>query len=613
MGRLTVVSTENPYVRYPRLKVTVYDPWYMKKMKISDGQMLYPIRGTISPGEYGGEGEFLHTAHAFASFQDDDYERLIGCYVVVSLKSEVIWAGVLTKVQYQHSASESSGVNQVTYHARDLWHAVADKSIRGVFYGTGFTVGQLLLYLQGIPFTIPTMFGGTSTSPAGRIYLPTNKRGEIIVDINEQSFETGSLGLWSHAYSNIDIAKLIVSVAEEKRFDMVAIKPNALGSDKIGTIEAISYSEVPKTIVIGTPSETDFDTPVYLPKVTSITGDIDLTGCVTEIKAIGGEITQSCAVQLIPAWPTELEEELIVKPVLAFSHPHIYGAVGRVWSLDISPEISNIIPFTEFAEPRYWTEDANWTSHPGNASDSCRIWEYQGPTSDVDKQDDALWKETGGEWIVTQYNSNSTSKSSRFGQMAQLGWFNKTLGLVIFKEPQLRNGQKIDEGTGKIEDDPNDRGPKTLVFQGVRSLGKMGYTTGHKGPFPRPRWRYISNPDWRQHVSTHYTGASNYFGKRYTMGQVGRVENTNNAEIDMTLAMQESAKRVQREGAKPKNSISITISGLDTSWWLGDWIQQVMDTDGNVVKDNLDWYVKEIEYEYETVTTILSMGQRFDG
>jgi hypothetical protein len=38
-----------------------------------------------------------------------------------------------------------------------------------------------------------------------------------------------------------------------------------------------------------------------------------------------------------------------------------------------------------------------------------------------------------------------------------------------------------------------------------------------------------------------------------------------------------------------------------------------MDTNGNVVKDNRDWYVKEIEYEYETVTTILSMGQRHDG
>jgi len=614
MGRITVTSTEKVYTQYPRLKVTVYDPWFQKKVKISDGQILYPIRSSMAPGEYGGTGEFLHTAHAFASFQDDDFERLIGCYIIVSLKNTVIWAGVLTKVQYQHEASESSGVNQVTYHARDLWHAVADKAIRGTFYGTGTTIEHLLLYLQGKSFTVPITIGGTSTSSNTKCYLPTNKKGDIIVDINEESFETGSSYIWSHGYSNIDIAKLIVDVAEEKRFDMVGIRPNPLGSDTIGTIEAISYSEIPKAIVIGVPSETDFEAPVYLPKVLSITGDMDMSGCVTDIHAIGGEITESCSVQLIPAWPSELEAELFASPVKAYSEPHIYGGIGRVWYLDISPEVSNIIPFSDIAEPRYWTDDDNWKNHAGNASDACRIWEYNGPLSDTDKEDDTLWRECGEQYIITQYNKdNANTKVSRFGKMARLGWFNKTLGLVIFKEPQLRKGWKIDPDTKKLVENTEDQGPKTLVFQGIRSLGTMGYNTGHKGPYPRPRWRYLANTIWRKHLESHYSGTATYFNRRYTMGEQGRVEQDNNSSFDYSYAMQLAALRKQKECAKPRNNITISISGLDTSWWFGDWIKQVMDTDGNVVKDNLDWYVREIEHEYETLTTILSMGQRYDG
>lgn len=614
MGRLTVVDTDKIYVQRPKIQVIVYDPEFGKKMRISDGQILYPIRATHAPGPHGGEAEVLHTSHAFSIWQNDDSDRLIGCYLILAVKNEVIWAGVFTSVQYEHSANGDSGVNQVTYQCRDLWHAVADKSLRGVMYGAGATVDHLLLYLQGEPISIPMPVVGVSTSTQSAPLLPTNKKGEIIVDIDNDSFNTGSVGLYSHSYSNTDIASLIDDVAKEKHFDMVAIRPTSLKGDTIGTIEAVNYSDVPKSIVIGAPSDGDFSTPYYLPKALSITGTSDYTGVITDIRMIGGEITQSIAVKLIPAWPTELQQELFDDPVKAYEQPHVYGGVGRIWYCDINHDSASIIPFVDNADLRFWTDSETWANHPGNNSDSCRVMEYQGSEADTSKLDDSLWKLCDSQFIITQYNKdNSVIKASRFGTLGRLGWFNKRLALVVFKEPQLKIVDKFDGSTGEYVRDYDETAPKTLVLQAMQTVGNMYYGTGHKGPYPRARWRYTSDTRFRKHVSTVETGNSNYFFKRFKLGEIGRVEQSDVPDLDMSAGMAEYALRIQKDTAKPKNNVTITISGIDRSWWLGDWIKTIIDTDGNVVKDNLDWYVREIDYNFEEIITRVSLGERVYG
>lgn len=613
-----LISAQKAYSLKPHIKAVVYSPYMERTIRIDRGQILYPTKCSIAPGPYGGSAEIIYTAHAFSNKQDDYAEKLIGSYVRIFCDGEAMWAGVITGVQYQHTDE----TNMVTYQCRDLWHVLADKSLRGVFMGTGYTIIEMLRYLRGEAIgwyvTDPSQ-AGVAHEPL----LPTDKTGSIVVDINTDDWVTMTQW-WSHAYSNIDIARLITEIAEEKYIDHVVIVPSGTAPSESGGMTFSGSTEVIgwvkpiiidkdryKSVVVGSYSDDDYTSQKYIPRAISITGTSDYSGIVTEIREVGGEVTESCAIQLIPAWTNSFAVGSIVDLIdrsgitAIYSSPHEYGLYGRLWALD-QTGMNAIIPFT----------DVNTMGQIGAAAsnDSCRIFEFTGAGSKRDEyDDDTLWQEVQSNYIFTHYNPASVAGNpARFGWSGKYTFLSNNLALVLFDQPQVRYGKIINPDTGFLEDDTAAGTEKILVFQGMRSMGQLYYSTGHKPTYPRPRYRYMSNPEMRQHLSS-FSTTSGHWAKRYTIATQGRQEMSASFNISMYGALQEEALRFQKQMGRPANSIDIEFSGIDRTWQIGDRIKQILDTNGAVIKDNLEWYVMEVQYDFEDNHTMVSLGDLKNG
>lgn len=610
MGRITgVLHGASISVERPAVSVEIYDPWFGKI--VTTEYPLAPVSFTRSPGPWGGGGELLHSVSAFSSIQSDDFDLLRGCYVKIKVKNKVLWAGVITGQRINHRIDTDSGDDFVTFRLNDLWNAVADQSLYQSLYGT--SASGMLYWIQKLsPYArqVAGESGITQTySLPTHPLLPYNASGSLILDIDVDSFNLSNATSFPRFFGNAPIGEIICALGEELHHEMVVIKPSS-SRTKLGTITAVSLSESPKVIAFGGGNDDEYDAPVYFPLATSITGNIDYNGTITDIRMVGGDITETISVKLTPAWDDDLTEDVIVNPNLIGLQPHKYGLVGRIFYANVGGDYQ-LLPYSDVCKTRSSIDSLE--NAPSNNTDSCRIWEYRGNlTDEAEAMDtDGNWSETESNHVFLQYDPSisATKQIRKFFYGADFNWEEKNMALVVFSEPQLLIGLKKDDEDGLISD-PDNEGVKLLVLEAIRRTGTMAYFTGNEGKYPRPRYRYFLNPAWVKHLTTHFTDTTTTacFHSRYALGETGRIAEKSGLSIDYTIPMYNETRRVIDRMSRALNNVLITISGIDQTWDEGDWIGTVVALNGSIIRSELDWYVREIRYDIEKVETYLNMG-----
>lgn len=606
MGRISTSGNENlGVIERPEYTVIVWDSKRGKRIVPTSNNELIPTRINargFGGGSYGGTAELVHTGMAFSQYNNTDADILIGAYVQILDGRETLFVGTITNVQMEASAD----TNQLTYLCRDLWHAISDDSLYFDVVG-GISSGGMLGLVGGVgPYIHRTVNGDGSISVTtisfqeGSAYgpvLPTDESGNIIIDISPNMVNEGKVSI-PRSFRGEEVSQIIERMAEEQEIDILAIQPSKPSSSKLGTIVGYRVGQRERTVVFGAASSNDNADLEYLPYVNNIRGTLSYDGVITNIEVRGGAITQGFTEGLVPAWPQQYNATVLANPEVVEQYPGVYGMVGRAYVVPIASPLHGIIPYTDVPSFRAGvTGMQNGDLDPAGNTDNATIWEYRPSEGDI--EDDTSWAECSDPFIFTKYNrSMPQTRRVNIDGVSNLDWQLHNYALVLFAEPQIIDTYTLVSGA-----QVRSRAFKSLELQALKFLGNMVYRTGHTGLYPRKRTRFIDAPQWRKQVP--------YAGTRYKPGSAGRTQYLNDVYFDNTGAMVPEADRAVRNLSKSRSSLYMEIDGIDKSWLYGDTITTILDTDGRVVEDQLDWITRGWDWalgtQGEPVVTALSL------
>lgn len=607
MGRLAVrANNTGGNIERNEYTVIVWDAKRNKRITPTGDNELIPIRVKNRPygsGSYGGTAELVHTGYAFSRYNRHDDDILIGAYVLIMDGKEPLFSGTITNLQLEASAES----NMVTYQCRDLWHSILDSAVYQDFVG-GISSGGMIGVLAGKgPYIVRRSNGQTVTtetisyepgSPDGP-RMPVSGEGTILVDVSPTLINAGKSSI-PRSFNGEDTAQIIERMAEEQEVDMLGIVPAKPNASILGTITSYRIGERERTIVFGAASENDNADLSFMPFVRNISGTISYDGVVTNIEIRGGAITQGFTEELVPAWSSSLNASALLNPDLIDMYPGLYGMVGRAYYVPTASPLHGVLPFTDVPNIRAAVEGMeNGEIDPAGNTDTASIWEHI--PAKGESTSDVAWEETGENYILTKYNRDMPlMRRLNIDGISNLDWQLHNYALVIFQEPQIYRSL-ASNGSGGLT---RTYEFKRFELQATKFLGNMIYRTGHRGKYPRTRTRYIDAPQWRRQKP--------YSGVRYAPGSVGRLAYEGGTYFDNTAAMTPEAERAVKNSSKSEASLVIEIDGIDKSWLFGDTITTIIDTDGEVVEDQLDWTVRGVDYtlgteEGQAITTTLSL------
>jgi len=158
---------------------------------------------------------------------------------------------------------------------------------------------------------------------------------------------------------------------------------------------------------------------------------------------------------------------------------------------------------------------------------------------------------------------------------------------------------------------------KTMYIECVRSVGRNTYDTGHRGTFPRPRWRYLINPDWTKTLTaTHSDDPLERQRIRRTAGgfTAGYEANSRSPSfgyIDRTGAMIDRTELSVKDTSRANHQSAMTMVGCDLTFLnKGSTLRTILDSRGQVIRDQLDWPIKGAAYSRSDNTMEILMDNR---
>jgi len=332
--------------------------------------------------------------------------------------------------------------------------------------------------------------------------------------------------------------------------------------------------------------------------------------------AIGGAIIERSYSQLIPAWNPALETDVLNDESLAWSDDSTYGPVGKEYFVGFEPWAYSVIPFSPTPKRLSLNEsyDGSGSKRVGSYSDSPPIWEHR-PSIDSDPANDAGWfpNVSPVEWVKYNDEMSSTGYNDLLGR-ASVGLRTLSYAKVKFDHSQI---DYKTETSGDVV--TTTKSFKTMYVEVQRVIGTNSYDTGHRGKFPRPRWRYIANPDWIKVTSTIKTDdPTNRIGFEKIAGGLNSLTSSSptspsSGYVDRTGTMVDRAETSVEQTSRPKNSSTFDLSGFDLSFKIGSTVKRILDSSGAVVRDQLDWIVKSREYNraMDITTVIMDNARRF--
>lgn len=608
MGRLFGGDTQLNFEPEP-WAVYLWDPFMRKRIHPSGKEKLVCQRIVNAPGPYGGMAEFLHTGYPISQYTEDDSKKLLGAIVQVVVEGDTLFAGTITGIKKRFSIDNNEGTDSYLFEARDAMHLLADKLMPADF-PAGISSGGLAGVVAGGTYSSWTRnpsgnYGGVLTTVRfDPPLLPCNDDGEAIVAISPLIVNAG-IESFPRRFSDRpqQINELLAMICLEQKADLFYSMPEPVGSDIIATIVPVNIGDDSRPIVLGAPSENDFDAPELFPVASSIVIEDDYSGVLTQINAVGGDITQSVFMSLVPAWNPNLEAEVIADRKLVKEQESKYGAVGRIFTIGSAPYATQFIPFVSEPQKRHASEAFSSTGADTvpQLVDGCKVYEFRQSEESDDQTDDSLWQESQENWSLLPYND----------EMAASGLINvrgkvkrdlarNRMNLVMFEEPQFQDFYVRTGGTDEAPIHSKLTIAKPMYIEGMRVRGVLGYSTGHKGNFPRPRIGMIFDREWTAHLSNYYTDDGARERLRFVKTANGLVSDVPTTPIgsrfDRSPVMRNEADTLVKVLSRPATHATIEIQGISKEYKQGTTIPQVLDVDGSILLDELELMVRQVEY-----------------
>lgn len=590
--------------------VVVMNHDFSKKLSLTGDAVLTPLRIESMVGPRGGACELVHTGYSWGPYSQDDEDKLIGAWVQVEADGTVIFVGRIMGVERRMGA-EGDGEDRLVYFARDIWAALADQVVNLTFED-GISPGGVLGVLLGDPYIVTRRSYDTfqvktiSTGPL----VPVDSNGNPLIEFAD-NLVSGGASSFPRRFDAEQVNIVIESMAREMGFEVIDFEPSPIGSGKLGKVVGRSIGAEERSLVFGAPSDTDWDDLSDIPFAIQITGSVDYQGVVTQIRAIGGDITQSTLAKLYPAWDESLNDAVLGNPKLLREQEGRFGMVGRIFFVGNADLFHGVVPFTEVPTKR--ALDSAFEDGSANVQDNVQIWEHILNKS-FDPQDPTAWRENNSGFIMVPHNTSMYFNNQiNYHGLKDAHWSRHNYALVVFPAPQINKVVLADDDGNRLE---RLYFKNNMYMETMRSIGRVGYLAPHRGKFPMVRERVLFDESYRKHSSYYKNESPFAYGHlRKTANAVEELPgvekpHTSLSAFDNTNQLAFVAEKLCNEVSVPENSVEVQIAGLDKSWKPGQRIKELIDTDGNVFKGELDWDVRQVAYVPEEALTKLYFDNR---
>lgn len=602
MGRLSGGATELIF-EGPDWVVYIWDPYMGKRIFPSGNEVITPTRIVNAPGPFGGMCEMEHTGYAFNQDFPDDSGKLLGAIIQIEIDGECKFAGTITGIKKRLSVDDNSGTESFILEARDVMHMLADKllAVDFPYISSGGLAGVIGGGAYSYYRSKPSGRGGSlQVTQFDPPLLPCDKRGNPIVTISPIIINSGASS-FPRRFSDSpqQINAVLSMICLEQKADMFYSMPSPIGKrGKLATIVSTEFGDDERPLVLGAPSDNDLENLRLLPIASSITVEEDYSGVVTQIDAIGGDITQSVFLSLVPAWNTQLDADVIANPKLVKDNESVYGAVGRVFTVGHHPFLYPFLPFRPEPGKRHAEQafDQSGAQTVQQLTDGAAVYEFCQSEQSDDQSDDSLWRESQAAWTLMPYNDEmaGTGLINVRGKVKRDLAANR-MNLIVFEEPQFQDFW-VQEGPSYVKHTV----VKPMYIEGMRVVARMGYSTGHVGSFPRPRLGMIFDRSWTAHRANYHTEDSSRERMRFIKNLDGLVSDAPSSPVssrfDRSAVMQNEAEALVEQLSRPHYHASIEIQGISHEFKMGTTIPKIYDVDGTILKDELELVVRQIEY-----------------
>ena len=490
--------------------------------------------------------------------------------------TKILFFGKVSSIGYQYSSSE----NAMDIYVSSPWEQLLDSPVK--METKGLMVGQVLGFMDaGIKNeTVYDRVSGTwitRTTTFDPSLFPKTKSGTQLGHID---------GDLLNIFYLADGIELNGQPTGEAIAELVKVKNNIVldveyDNDGTFTVLGRNIGSKSHTLTMGRIGKeiTNHDT---IPDIIEINGSENYSNLYNRI--IGyGQIEKLSTVEVLEkTWSTEEETTFLadndLKDDLRYNH------IGRLFKIS-----SNIIPLNPKAN-----QISNGLSDVSTYSDDFKILELNPETDD--------WQDSSSKpKIITSRNDGDINSLPNIITQ-KMNFSNGRFGYVFFDDVQFVEYISSSDRQS-IEEDPDlEVNPtkvlKQLKIQCIKTLDNYSVNTGIKGDFNRERVK-IHTSDYEK-----FTGGNIFTTKKDRTLQPSVVQSKDESPL-----LLEECQNILEQSSRPDVSITITLWYINTNFKMGDFISTIIDTHGEIIKDNLKWVIKNISFDFKTFRTQISCSR----
>lgn len=523
---------------------------------------LRPVAIDRHPGPEGGVLVLRPLANALASSPDDMVEDFDGAIAEVEIRRDltgrsmrqVLFRGRYLAKDWQFGA----GQNGCDLHFGD-WEILNDNVLRHNFGANH--LGFALKYMDNLPHLWPRDHNGNKLA---RIDPDLFSAWNMVGDIPLQGQPIGAafcdlLSRRREWIPDIDYSEGQVVLTGRKR-----------GARELD-------------LVIG-PVNVDEPDPDYFPNTMEISGTEDVARRINRITALGGLSLKRDVTDLTPAWDRTLDAEFLADPNEdGQGDDDPLRDVGRVFLIDGDFWPVNGEPVGPVAK----SERPKIYARPTEDDEYFPIEEENAPIFLTREQ---LYERTGRTFLYPE----------------SLYYFDTPPNYVVFKEPILHRYYTEEEHLTRLGGTVVSEHVvfPQLQLQAMRMVGRLTADTGYVGDSMVERRRIHTNERYIR-IST---------GTFYRDIGDSREIATDVSDRNDSLILLYEARSIVDKTRHPTAQMRVILPYFDFALQLGDRITRILDSEGTVIREGLQWDVEGIQYRLiqsggDYGRTVLSLSQ----
>jgi hypothetical protein len=307
-------------------------------------------------------------------------------------------------------------------------------------------------------------------------------------------------------------------------------------------------------------------TKVYEVDIKDLRGVKDYSRVVTRLVGRGDITQRADTYSLTPAWDRSLDDVVLEDPSLPDTNPGVYGAVGRLY----------LVPAA------FWPYNAE-SGGTGSGYDPV-LWARRSSDYDwvpIENDGEIVRDETGFVHPLTGKSqmayTDGASRLYRFNSTQICRYYTQA------QEVQRRAGEFVEPTATFAELE------LTATFQD----SVLAYDTGFRGDLPIRRTRLLKNQEYSRLTV-------GQFFRAYGTQLQGRVS-ASPPTFDHTGALVNECEDAIDVISQPAMSFTAALTRCNFNLKRGMKVRNMYDRDGDLVFENLGWFIESIDYTFNTL------------